>query len=398
MNRTITNPCIPATALRLFAMLSCMLLLAGCSTISGWFGSDGDSASEPAALVEFTPTVTVNKLWSVDVGSGGEHVGARQGPTIADGHVYAAAIEGGVHAYDLRTGASLWHTPSDLRLSGGPGAGDGLVVVGGLEGTVLALDAATGAKRWEADVSSEIISAPVIGQGLVLVRSNNGRVTAFDATSGEQRWFWVREMPNLTVRGNSSPLLAPGLAFIGSDDGSLAAVSLRDGQLLWEQPVAMQEGRTELERMADVDGRPALDGTTIYASSYKNKTIAIDGPTGRTMWVRENGGAGRVGVASDRIVVADNAGIVWALDKTSGSSLWKQSALARRSLTGVAIQGDYAVVGDFAGYLHWLRLDNGEMAARVQASGETLRAAPRVADGILVAQSIDGEISAYQLQ
>jgi len=138
--------------------------LAGCSTMKGWFsGKHGaDKPLKPAELADITPTITVTRLWSANAGKGEGRIGVRQAPGIADGHVYAAAIKGGVRAFDLQTGAPLWHFDSDLPLSGGPGAGDGLVVVGSLEGDVVALDAATGAQKWTAKVSNEVIAAPVI--------------------------------------------------------------------------------------------------------------------------------------------------------------------------------------------------------------------------------------------
>src|SRR5690606_26932550 len=258
----------------------------------------------------------------------------------------------------------LWHHDSDLRLSGGPGAGEGLVVAGSLKGEVVALDAETGAERWQAEVPNEVIAAPVIGQGMVFVRSNDGRLTAFDAASGERRWFWTHELPSLTVRGNDAPVLGPGFVFIGNDDGTLAAISLSDGRLLWDLPVAQPDGRTELDRMADIDGTPVLDGTVLYASSYRQATMAIDAPSGRPIWGSEHGGAGRPGLTVDKVIVSDRNGSVWGLDRSSGSAAWEQAGLARRNLSGVAVHGDYAVVGDFDGYLHWLRLDNGDFAAR----------------------------------
>ncbi|MFS8063562.1 MAG: outer membrane protein assembly factor BamB [Luteimonas sp.] len=373
--------------------------LAGCSTVKGWFGSKhgADKPLKPAELSDITPTVTVTKLWSAKAGKGEGRIGVRQGPGIADGHVYAAAIKGGVRAFDLQTGASLWQFDSDLPLSGGPGAGDGLVVVGSLEGDVVALDATTGAQKWTAKVSNEVIAAPVIGQGMVFVRSNDGRVTAFDAASGERRWFWNHELLNLTVRGNDAPALGPGYLFVGNDDGTLTALAVADGRPLWEQTVAAAEGRSDLDRMADVDGMPVIDGSTLYASSYKKQTVAIEGPSGRPIWSRENGGSGRLGVSADRVVTADPAGTVWGLEKSSGGVMWQQPALARRSLSGVAIQGDYAVVGDFDGYLHWLNLSDGALAARVRAGRDAVRAAPVVVDGVLVVQTIDGDLSAYRL-
>ena len=385
---------------RIFAIAVLALVLSGCSTVKGWFGKSKDDGkpTEPAELVDFTATANVSKLWSANVGKGEDRLGARQGPSAADGRVYAAAVEGGVRALDLQTGKSVWTYKSEERLSGGPGAGDGLVVVGSLDGKVIALDAATGTEKWQAKVPSEVIAAPAIGQGLVLVRSNDGRVSAFDATSGERRWFSNHDLPSLTVRGNAPVTIGPGVAFVGNDDGTVSAMGLSDGRPLWNQVVGVPEGRTELERMADVDGPVILDDTTVYATSFKKETVAIDGPSGRPLWTRENGGAGGLGIASGSVVVADPAGTVWALDKSSGAPLWSNDKFARRSLTAPTVQGDYAVVGDFDGYLHWLRLDNGEAAGRERVGGKALRAKPVVVDGVLLVQNVEGELSAFRLQ
>ncbi|HJW47763.1 MAG TPA: outer membrane protein assembly factor BamB [Lysobacter sp.] len=388
-----------STLMRSSAVLLCLLALGGCTTVKGWFGggkNDG-KPNEPAELTKFTPSVTVSKIWSAKAGKGEGRIGARQAPAVADGRVYAAALEGGVRAFDLQTGKPVWHYKSKLRLSGGPGAGDGLVVIGGIDGEVIALDAATGAEKWQAKVPAEVIATPTIGLGSVFVRSNDGRVTSFDAANGERRWFWVYEVPTLSVRGNDAVVLGPGFVFVGNDDGSVSALSATDGRTLWNLPVAQQEGRSELDRMADVDGTPVLEGSTLYATSFKKQTVAIDAPSGRPMWSSQYGGPGRLGVGSDRLVVSDPAGSVYALDKSSGSSLWQQPALARRNLTSPVVQGDYAVVGDYDGYLHWLKLDNGELAARDRIGGDALRGSPVVVDGVLVAQDIDGEVAAFRL-
>lgn len=225
-----------------------------------------------------------------------------------------------------------------LRLAGGPGVGDGLVVIGTLDGQVIALDQNDGTEKWRANVPNEVIAAPAVAQNMVFVRSNDGRVTAFEGATGQRRWFTERESPSLTVRGNAPVIPGTDLLFVGNDDGTISALAMHDGNSLWVQSVAMPEGRSELERMADVDGVPVLEGNTLYATSYKNETVAIDGASGRMLWNREHGGAGGVGVSSNYIVVADNDGTVWGLDKPTGSASWSQPALARRFLTGVAIQ------------------------------------------------------------
>ncbi|WP_313161288.1 outer membrane protein assembly factor BamB [Stenotrophomonas sp.] len=381
--------------------------LSGCSTVKGWFaGKDAAAkkALEPAELVKFEPTVKVDKLWSVNVGKGEKRIGVRQGPVVADGRIYAAAISGGVHAIDLQTGKNVWtYEPAKekkkpkLRLSGGPGVGEGLVVIGTLDGQVIALDANDGSEKWRAKVPGEVISAPAVGQGMVFVRSNDGRVTALDAGNGTQRWFNPRELPALTVRGNAPVVTGPGVLFIGNDDGSVAALAMQDGRTVWDQMVGTPEGRTELERMADVDGAPVLDGNTLFVNSFKNQTMAIEGPTGRPLWSRDHGGAGGLAVTSGNVFVSDNKGGVFGLDKASGSAMWSQTGLARRSLTGPVVQGDYVVVGDYKGYLHWLRTDNGEFAARAKSGGDALLAQPVAADGILLVQNVDGKLTAFRL-
>jgi outer membrane protein assembly factor BamB len=433
------------------------LALSGCTTMKGWFKSkdaDAKKAAEPAELVKFDPTVKVDRVWSVDLGKGERRIGVRQHPVVADGRVYAAATSYTVVALDLQTGKQIWEyeakkvrkaklaagkddAPSQVEsesasglskedkasrkqrlrqeklqrkeqrnfekkrplpmFAGGPGVGDGVVAIGALNGEVIALDAATGEQKWVAHVPNEVIAAPAVAQGMVFVRSNDGRVTAFDAATGEQRWFHEQEAPTLTVRGNAPIVAGPGVLFIGNDDGTVTTLAMQDGRSLWEQAVGIPEGRSELERMADVDGAPVLDGTTLFATSYKNQTMAIEGPSSRVMWVRDHGGAGGAGVSSGLVVVADNAGTVWGLDKNSGAPMWSQPALARRTLTGVAIQGDYAVVGDYKGYLHWLRLSDGALAARERIGRKALTAQPVAADGLLLVENTKGTLAAYRL-
>ncbi|WP_374318766.1 outer membrane protein assembly factor BamB [Pseudoxanthomonas kaohsiungensis] len=380
------------------------LALTGCSTVKGWFaGKDAEAkkAAEPAELVDFQPTAQPAKVWSTRIGDGERRIGTRQTPAVLDGRVFAAASENRVVALDLQTGKQVWEfkAPKDqaLRLSGGPGAGEGLVVVGSLGGDVIALDAADGAERWRAKVTSEVIVAPLVAQGTVYVRSNDGRITALDAASGERRWFSEHELPPLTVRGNAPLTYAPGVLFSGNDDGTLSALSLQDGRVLWQQSIGTPDGRTELERMADVDSAPLIDGTMLFVSSFKNRTVAIDGPSGRPMWQSEYGGIGGLGVAASGLLVSSPAGTVYLLDKNNGAALWSQPALARRSLTGPVVQGDYAVVGDYDGYLHWLRLDNGELAARERVGGKAIKGQPVVVDGILLVQNVEGGLTAFRL-
>ena len=390
---------MPRMSFRLIAATAlAVALLSGCSTVKNLLDGRGkDRSKDPTPLVQITPSVNVSKLWSASLGKGEEHLGVAQRPAIADGRVYAAAVEGGVSAFDLRSGQSVWRYASELPLTGGPGAGEGLVVVGSLEGDVIALDAATGAEKWKSKVANEVLVAPAVGGGMVFVHSNDGRVTALDAGTGERRWFYSADVPALTVRGNGAMTVGPGILFVGNDNGTLTALSMTDGGVVWTTPVAQPEGRSELERMADVDGPALLDNTTLYATSYKNHTVAIDGPSGQLIWDRENGGPRGLGLSNSAVVVTDPTGKVWGLDKNTGSSLWQQDGLAYRNTSAPAVQGDYAVVGDLEGTIHWLRLNDGAFAARASVGG-AITGQPAVADDILVVQTTDGQLAAFALQ
>lgn len=389
---------------------------AGCSTLSGWFGGKSEKklATEPAPLVKLSPQLRVQKLWSVSLGGEGM-LGLRQKPVIDGSRLYAVDNGGQVHAIDARSGRGLWRTrvvsSETMRswrfwkkqaratgLTGGPAAGNGLVVVGGRNGEVVALDADTGAIRWTKKVSSAVIAAPLVTADRIIVRSHDGRVFGLDPADGSRKWVFDRGLPTLSVRGNSAPVLGQGVAYVGYDDGSVIALSVNDGLRVWEQIVAEPDGRTELERMADIDGELQVGADEVVASSYHGTTMSMRANNGAPLWARDIGSHAGVALLADKVVVSDKSGNVWALDRNSGADLWKQDALQRRWLTTPAIQGEYAVVGDVEGYLHWLRLDNGQFAARVRVEKGLIRGTPQVSgDGVLYALSTDGKLAAYSL-
>lgn len=395
MMKTPRRTAAPTVA-RGLLVAACLGAMTGCTTVRNWFTDDEESASAPAALKEIPAAFAVATAWKAGVGKGEADLGLRQGPAVDGGRVFVAAVKGGVRALDLQSGRVAWQAPVEgVRLSSGPGVGDGLVVVGGLEGEVVALDQASGAEKWRAKVGNEVVAAPAIAQGRVFVRANDGRVTAFDAATGERRWFWNRDMPALTARGNDAVSVGPGVVFVGNDDGTVAMLAVADGRPLWELPVAEPEGRTELDRMADVDGTPVLEGGVLVATSFKRRTVAIDAPNGQPIWSAEQGGPGRPAVGTDRVVVTDADGGIHALEKQSGGSMWQQPGLARRRVTAPVIAGDHAVVADFEGYVHWLRLDSGAFAAR-QRVGGAVKATPIVADGLVIVQTVEGDVVALR--
>lgn len=371
------------------------LALAGCD----WIKSPGaaENLTPPAELVEFAPSVEVRQLWSRGLGDGGGKSSFKLRPAVSDGRVFASDSSGTVSAFDAGSGAPAWKVEIGQPASSGVGAGDGLVAVGGVDGMVFALAADSGSERWTARVSSEVLAPPAVAEGMVVVRAQDGRMFGFDATDGSRRWVFDRGVPLLTLRGNGPPVISGGVVYAGYDNGKIIALSLNDGSLRWEQTLAQAEGRTELDRMVDVDGELALDGGALFATSYRGQVGALTPENGRVVWSRDFSSYAGVAIAGDRLVVVDTDGGVQALDVRSGGSLWKQDGLAYRWPGTPVIVGNHAVVGDFEGYLHWLSLEDGSFAARQRQGDEGIRAAPLADGNVVYTTSAEGVIAAWRV-
>lgn len=383
--------------MRLRVLLVCLLapmLVVGCGKIRS---INKENLDPPTELTDISPSVGVTKLWSRSLGKGERRMGLRQRVAVSGGVVYAADPAGTVRAFAADSGAPRWSIELDQRLGGSPAVADGLLVIGGLDGQVFALDPETGVERWRAEVSSEVVSAAAISRGIVVVRVNDGRLFGFDAADGRRRWVFDRGLPPLTLRGNGSPLAQDGVVFVGYETGSLIALRLEDGVQLWESPVAVAEGRTDLERMVDVDGDLAFADGELFAASYRNQTMAFIAGNGRPLWNRELGSYGGVALLGDRVFASDRDGTVWSLDRRSGSAVWRQEGLAHRWLSTPAVQGRYVVVGDLEGWLHWLDSETGAFAARVRLGKEPIRARPVVEGEYLFAVDVEGSLHAYRL-
>ena len=368
--------------------------LAGCD----WIKAPGsDDVTPPAELVEFPATLGVTKLWSRDLGDGAGKSAFKLRPAYDDGRVFASDSSGTVAAFDAATGAQAWRVELPQTASSGPGAGEGLVVVGGVDGSVFALSAADGSERWTARASSEVLAPPAVAGGVVVVRALDGRLFGFDAADGARRWVFDRGVPLLTLRGNGQPLVANGVVYAGYDNGKVVALNLSDGVLRWEQTLAQPEGRTELERMVDVDGEMVLGPGELFAASYRGQVGAITPDNGRVVWSRDFSSAVGVALAGDRLIVVGIDGAVAALDVRSGAAVWKQEGLAYRWPGTPAVVGGSVMVGDFEGFLHWLSVEDGSFVARQRMGDEGIRAAPLVVGDVIYAANAEGELAAWRV-
>ncbi|MNM92703.1 Outer membrane protein assembly factor BamB precursor [compost metagenome] len=296
------------------------------------------------------------------------------------------------------TGKVLWEQELDKPVSGGVGAGYGLVLVGTLKGQVIALDSATGEVKWQAPVGSEVLSAPANNGDVVVVQTQDDHVFGLDAATGERRWSYESTPAVLTLRGTSAPVVTNRLAVAGLSSGKVVALDIQRGIPVWEQRVAMAKGRSELERMVDIDGALLLSGGTLYVVTYQGQLAALDLQSGRPLWQRD--ASSYVGVAAGfgNVYVSQASGTVEGIDERSTSALWSNDALARRQLsTPVAFSSNVAV-GDLEGYLHLLSQVDGRFVGRERVDSDGLRARPLVVGDWLYAYGNSGKLVAYTLR
>jgi outer membrane protein assembly factor BamB len=370
-----------------------LLLVPGCSWIRSW----GDpEPGDPAPLIKFEESLKVRKVWSTGVGDGMGKQGLSMAPAYASGVLYLADHEGRLVAVDAESGRKNWELKTKQAFSGGPGLAGEQLYMGTVEGRVIAYDINGGAELWNAQVSSEVLAPPASADGIVVVRCIDGRVFGLDAVSGRRLWIYDHKVPLLTLRGNADLLVRGSTVYIGYDDGSVVSLRASDGTLIWNQTIVSPEGRTELERLADIGRQMVMVASDLIVSSYKSRVVSLAADSGRLLWFKEISSATGVVVDRTHLAVSEKNDDLWMLDRRNGSTLWKVDQLTNRGLTRPAFYGDFVVVGDAEGYLHWLDTEIGSFVARERATKKPFAAAPFSIGTTLYVLTHDGKLIAYR--
>jgi outer membrane protein assembly factor BamB len=367
-----------------------LLLVAGCS-------KDKD-VEPPAALLKFRNTLPVKKLWGDNVGGGKKQQVLRLGlgPALDDGIVFAASHKGEVLALRVDTGKEAWVKKLKLPLSAGPAAGSGLVVVGTSKGAVIALDSATGKERWRTRVNSELLSAPAIGEKVVVLRSVDGRLHGLDSQSGKELWSVEQQVPRLSLRGTATPIIAKELAISGFDNGKVMAVNLITGDTVWDTPLATPHGRTELDRLVDIDSAVRVIGENVFAAGFQGRTAMLALDSGQIWWAHDMSSYRGLSVDTENLFVTQSDGIVVAMRQRDGSELWRNDRLKLRGLSTPVETSTAVVVADYQGYLHWLDKSTGALVARERVAKFRVGNQPVVMGDTVVVLDDGGKMAAYR--
>ena len=371
--------------------LAALLLAAGCS-------KDKD-VEPPAVLTKFPNTLPIKKLWGDSVGGGKKEQKLRLGlgPALDNGVVFAASYKGEVLAVAANTGKQVWVKKLKKQmLSAGPAAGFGLVVVGSSKGTLIALDAATGSERWRTRVNSELLSAPAIGEKVIVLRSVDGRLHGLDSGSGKELWSVEQQVPRLSLRGTATPIIAKELAISGFDNGKVMAVNLNSGDTVWDTALASPHGRTELDRLVDVDSAVRVVGENVFAAGFQGRTAMLAIDSGQIWWSHDMSSYRGLTVDGENLFVTQSDGIVVAMRQRDGSELWRNDRLKLRGVSTPVETTTAVVVADYQGYLHWLDKSTGALVARERVAKFRVGSPPVAVDDTVVVLDDGGKLAAYR--
>lgn len=382
---------------RYYLLILSLSLLAACA---------GDDNSEPpAALTEFEASKKIQEQWALRTHGAIEQQFLFIEPLLLKDKIITAGRDGVVTVIDIRKGLQLQEIDLDTTLSGGVGGDASLWLLATKNGELIAIEASTGLVKWQVNVPSEVLSRPVMASNSILVRTVDGQIVSLNRSTGKIRWSYQQTKPALTLRGSALLIVARDRVYAGMANGRMIALSLDRGEVIWDVVISTPQGHSEIQRLVDIDGRAELFGYVLYVAGYQGRIAAINVQKGQFLWKREFSTYTGVTVDAKAVYSSDERSHIWAMDRFSGATMWKQEKLQARNVTRPVLFGDYLVVGDADGYLHVMSKFDGHFIARVAVGdsddeflGENgVLVPPVVTDDAIIVSTRDGLLYSYTL-
>ncbi|MCU4925847.1 PQQ-binding-like beta-propeller repeat protein [Halobacteria archaeon AArc-dxtr1] len=285
------------------------------------------------------------------------------GSPILDRNAVYAGTEIGIVAVDRHTGDRRWRFDTDAAVHAPIRTGDVVAFVT-RDGTVRALDARSGEPRWGVSVPGPV-EAPPTADGDLLVVGHAAGVSALAVETGEERW--TRRI-NAPVVG--TPAVHDGRVFVGTRDEDVRAFrtaandsSSSDSRAESDDFAADPAPAPNDDTAADADtlaaDTPAADADTPATDADTPATDADDADTDdESIWTAPIDGTvvgGPVVVAPDeapdRVYVADDDGLMLALDAATGQT-WFTYQIRDAFTTAPTVIDDAVFVAAADGYCH----------------------------------------------
>ena len=344
--------------MRLYAVTGLMaMLLAAC-------GSAPKDYSDAVELKPINARFMIVPLWVKKTGEVPVYAHAQLPPAITENKIYIASVNGDVRLMDAENGNLLWSVSLNENLTSGPGVGENLIFIGSRNAEIIALDKISGSERWRASVTSEMLATPLVSGRSLFIQTIDGKMVSLDTVSGKLIWSYNHDIPKLTLRGTASPIIDGDKIIAGFADGKLVSLNTNTGEVNWKGTITVPRGRTDLERLSDIDGLFQASNGNVYVTSYQGRVASVSISDGTIQWARKMSSYNGLAATKNYIYVSDTEGHVWSLDARTGATLWRQNNLQGRRISTPVVMDNTVVVADYDGYTHWLSVEDGEMVAR----------------------------------
>jgi outer membrane protein assembly factor BamB len=378
-------------AIRTLLGASLILLLVACGS--------PDNSEPPAPLTDIKHGLKFDQIWTMKTGAGISAGSYNRQPLLVDGEIFTVDIEGLIKNFDAKSGKLKWDFETGIESITGLIGNDKIIVASSRNGELNIYDRTNHDLnlRWSARLKGEIRSAPVINSDSLFIRTVDGRLSSISKVDGSIQWTVSHLVPALSLTGNSAPILHNELVIAGFDDGKLAAFDQANGQVVWEVAVSQPTGRSEIERLVDVDGQFILGNGVIYVSSYQGRLAAIQAIDGEELWSRKFSSFNAMTIDENAIYLSSDTSHLWSIDRRTGSALWKQDVLHARKISAPLLFEDKIIVGDLDGYIHWFNQSDGALIGRLRPSYKRHYSTPFLWDNKILAMDSNGILSSFEV-
>ncbi|OUU79741.1 MAG: outer membrane protein assembly factor BamB [Gammaproteobacteria bacterium TMED78] len=370
------------------------ILLSGCS----FFANDEEDPVEPPAeLIDIDQELDINRVWRTKIGSGSSRLRLGLSPSSDGDNVYAGSYDGSILAFDIREGRRVWSRNTDYSLSAGPAYLNNILAFGTSDGDLVLFDSDSGEELWKKNIGSEILASPVMQNNIIAVKTVDGRIRGYSSLDGRELWSIQQNIPALTIRGNTKPIISGTYIVAGFDNGRLGAYELLSGDTAWEVQVISPSGSTEIDRLVDMSAGLQIVSGFVFAAGYNGRAVAVDLQTGQLIWQQEVSSLTGLGVDFSSLYLTDEFSNIFALDRSSGAIIWQQNVFRLRDLTAPIPYLGNLVVGDLEGFIHWIDSRDGRVIARDRVANESIVSSPLVVGDRIIVQSEGGTLAAYSI-
>jgi outer membrane protein assembly factor BamB len=318
------------------ALVGLAVLAGGCASISnpdGW--AQPEVSSEKVMYVTLergkltaVETPSFQKIWTFPQNDefscgGGEsksykNDGIYEPPAMDDLNVYFATYDGAVYSVKKSDGTCNWRVATDdTNVAGLVLGGEGLYV-GANDGYTYLLYPEDGTTKEKFNTGA-VWATPLLTDDALYVATMTGELWKLDPKTLQLKDWSAPFKVDAGLLSNPT-LVDEKTLIVGGIGKTLYAIDTETGSQKWM--VATSNW---------IWGDPYVDGSTIYVTDLDGGVKAVSATDGHELWpatfkALHSIRSGAV-VVGDTLVVADNDGFVYRLDKASGSEIGQPNLL-----------------------------------------------------------------------